>query len=286
MFRLTLAIAAFTLSSIGASTGIAQTAPSGGRPVEIGRSYSIRSPALHSERRINVYLPPDYGKAGKRFPVLYLLDGGEHEDFAPIVGLAQVIAAYGAGHEMIVVGIEGVDRRHDLTAPSQVASDLKAAPTSGGAAAYRRFLIDDLKPWVAAHFRSDGHSAIIGESLAGLFVLDTVLHTPTAFDDYIAVSPSLWWNGGRMGVDAAGLLRTTHFSGQRLWVGFETPEPPATEAAKERALQDRVWTALRSIDPPGLQVMVERLNEGHASVYHPAALQAFRALYPMPPRQP
>jgi len=254
-----------------------------GRPIVIGSSYELPSATLGDTRRINVALPAGYGEPGRRFRVLYLLDGGEAEDFDHIAGLARIAAAYGQGEELIVVGIAGVDRRHDLTTPSSVAADRARLPSAGGAAAYRRFLATELKPWVAAHFRTDGRSAIIGESLAGLFVLQTFLEAPDAFDDYIAVSPSLWWNGGALAGEAAADLRRGRFAGKRLFLAFDTPAPPADAAARERAQQDAVARALRTAGPPALRFTVARLEEGHASIYHPAAWQALRALYATPP---
>lgn len=251
-----------------------------GRPIVIGMSYELRSTTLGDVRRINVRLPDHYGEPGRRFPVLVLLDGGEREDFLHIAGLAQITAAYGSGQEMIVVGVEGVDRRHDLTAPSSVAADRKAAPTSGGSDAYRRFLVTELGPWIEARYSTDGRTALIGESLAGLFVLDTLLREPTAFQDYIAISPSLWWDGGRLARTAGQRLRAAAPSGRRLWIGFDRPSPPADQAARELALQDGLVSTLRRSASAGLKWTARRLDEGHSSIYHPAAMQALRALYP------
>jgi predicted alpha/beta superfamily hydrolase len=267
------------------AAGAAHAAPGiEGRPIVAGTSYEIDSALLRGRRRINVALPRGYGQPGRSFPILYLLDGGEKEDFLPIAGLAQITAAYGAGEEMIVVGIEGVDRRHDLTSPSLIAADRERAPTAGGAEAYRRFLATELKPWVAAHFRTNGRSALIGESLAGLFVLETYLKQPAAFDDYVAVSPSLWWNGGRLVEEAAGDLRARRPQQRRLFLAFETPAPPADAAARERAQQDRLEAALRAAAPDRDSLTIVRSPEGHATIYHPVALQALRTLYATPPR--
>lgn len=249
------------------------------RPIVIGTSYEIASTVLGGRRRINVALPAHYGEAGRRFGILYVLDGGEREDFLHIAAVAQITAAYGAGEELIVVGIEGVDRRHDLTSPSSVAADKARVPTGGGAAAYRTFLARELKPWVQAHFRTGGRSAIIGESLAGLFVLETFLKQPAAFDDYVAVSPSLWWNGGRLVDEAPAHLRAPRPSGRRLFLALETPAPPADAAARERAQQDRLDRALRTAIPAGRALTIWRSAEGHGTIYHPAAWQALRALY-------
>ena len=252
------------------------------RPIVIGHSYRLRSRVLGDERVINVRLPEHYSDKRRSFPVLFLLDGGEQEDFVHIAGLAQINAAYGQGQEVIVVGIQGVDRRHDLTPPSAVPSDRKLAPTSGGAAAYRRFLVGELEPRVAARFRTSGRSALIGESLAGLFVLETFLEDPQGFTDYIAVSPSLWWNGGRAAADAGRQLGRSGLSGKRIWIAFDTPAPPAAAAAAERAQQQQLERAFRTSAPAGLSWTIVHSEEGHATIYHPAALQAFRALFGPP----
>jgi predicted alpha/beta superfamily hydrolase len=248
-------------------------------PIVIGCSYVIASHILRDNRRINIYLPEHYGDAGRKFPVLYLLDGGEREDFLHIAGLAQISAAYGNGQELIVVGIEGVDRRHDLTSASTLAADLKLLPTSGGADAYRNFLSKELKPWVDARYSTNGHSALIGESLAGLFTLETLLDAPSSFDDYIVVSPSLWWRGGAVSRDAEALLRRSDFSGRRVFIAFDDPAPPVDQAAKDRADQDRLAAAFSAANPAGLTWKIARPGEGHATIYHPAALAALRWLY-------
>jgi len=253
-----------------------------GNPIVIGCSFQIASHILGDNRRINVYLPEHYGESGRRFPVLYLLDGGLKEDFLHIAGLAQISAAYGNGQELIVVGIEGVDRRHDLTTPSSLPADLKLLPTSGGAESYRTFLLRELRPWVENRYATSGHSAIIGESLAGLFVLETLLRAPSSFDDYIAVSPSLWWRGGALANEAKSLLRHGTFAGRRIMIAFDDPAPPADAAKKERAQQDAIAAAFDAVKPSGLEYWFIRPGEGHATIYHPAALEALRTLYGSP----
>ena len=255
--------------------------PEDGQPIVIGTSYLLPSAILGDRRRVNVYLPEHYSDPTPTFPVLYLLDGGATEDFHHITGLAQINAAYGAGQEVIVIGVEGVDRRHDLTSPSATAADRARLPTSGGAAAYRRFLIEELKPWVAAHFRAGGRSALMGESLAGLFVAETLLRTPGAFDDYVIVSPSLWWDRGALVAEAADDLSRPGFQGRRAVVAFDEPAPPAEAAARDRAWQDRLAEALTG-SHSGLAATILRPGDGHVAVYHPAALLAFRRLFSAP----
>ena len=250
-----------------------------GEPIVIGQAYRLASRVMGDVRTVTVHLPEHYAEPDRRFPVLVLLDGGAREDFHHITGLAEINAAYGQGRELIVVGVEGVDRKRDLTSPSTVAEDLKAAPTSGGAARYRRFLVEELKPWIAARYRTSGETALMGESLAGLFTLETLLTSPTSFDDYVIVSPSLWWRRGALVGEAAADLNRGDLRGRRAWLAFDEPAPPAAQAAIDRARQDRLTRRLRAARRSGLWFRADRPGEGHGSIYHPAAVKALRALY-------
>jgi predicted alpha/beta superfamily hydrolase len=245
-----------------------------GRPIVIGRSYTIESKVLGDTRRLNVYLPPDYKDASRKFPVLVLLDGGEAEDFHHISGLAQVTAFNGAVEELIVVGIEGVDRRHDLTSPSSDPEDVKLDPTSGGAAAYRKFLVEDVKPWIAAHYRVSGRYGLIGESFAGLFAVETCLRAPQSFDDYIAASPSLWWDRESLSREAAADFTKGDFAGRNLWISVGDEGSTMQEAI------DRIVAAAKSIDPKGFTLHYDpRPEERHDTIYEPTAIAALRTLY-------
>jgi len=94
----------------------------------------------------------------------------------------------------ILVGIENTARRRDLTGPTTSAEDKKIAPKVGGSAAFRQFIREELIPTVKQRYRTTAETAIVGESLAGLFVVETLLLEPGLFDTYLAFDPSLWWN--------------------------------------------------------------------------------------------
>ncbi len=270
-----LAMAILCVSGAGA---LAQTPE--GDPIVIGRSLTLESKILAQTRRINVHLPAGYDTSGKTYPVLYLMDGGEKEDFPHIAGLAQLGELSWTYREMIVVGIEGIDRRHDLTHPTRVAAEKADYPTTGGSQAYRRFLAEELKPWVAARYRVNGEDAIIGESLAGLFVIETLLKQPTLFDAYIAASPSLWWSDQALARGAAADLERWPADGARklyLTIG--------DEGAAMQAGVDKVVTAIHAAKPAGLTLVYDPMHqEHHSTVYHPAALKAFRMVWPGPRR--
>lgn len=248
------------------------------RAIVTGQSYVVASSALKETRRINVHLPASYAaKLNQRYPVLYLLDGGEQEDFPHIVGLAQLGELSWTYREVIVVGIEGKDRKHDLTHPTSVAKEKQDLPTSGGSAAYRQFLAADLKPWVDAHYRTSGETALIGESLAGLFVVETFLKQPALFDAYIAASPSLWWDDQSLAKGAAADLARWPAGERKLYLTI------GDEGGTMQAGVDKLVAALQTAPPQGLAWTYDPMPaEHHSTIYHPAALKAFRTLWPGP----
>lgn len=177
-------------------------------PVPSHDTLMLVSRALGETRRINVHTPRMYDSSDTlRFPVLYMPDGGLDEDFPHIVNTVDSLIALGVIRPVIVVGVPNTERRRDLTGPTRAATDSAIAPHVGGSAAFRGFWRDELVPAVDFRYRTAPERAIIGESLAGLFIVETFLREPSLFDHYIPFDPSLWWNRGGL-VDSATALLT------------------------------------------------------------------------------
>lgn len=260
-----------------APVAAAQAGP-GGQPVNIGTSYRIAAPALGDEREINVWLPPGYARSRDRYSVVYLLDGGLDQDFHPIAGLGSLASLSWTFGPFIVVGIQTRERRAELTARPIDPRYLSAFPESGGAARFRRFLREGVIPFVETRFRTGGKRAIMGESLAGLFVVDTLLTEPALFTDYVAISPSLWWDDRR--TLRSGLpARLAAASGRRLFLAV------ADEGGTMQDGVDRLRRAVAAL-PAGrvtLRYADHAKTATHATVYHHAAEEALRWLYPAEP---
>ena len=264
---LTLAVSAPALAQGGAVTA------SPASPLVIGETFTIQSTALNETRRINVYLPPQYTETPTtRLPVLYMPDGGIAEDFLHVAGLVQVSTGNGTMRPFILVGIENTQRRRDLTGPTQNAEDKKIAPAVGGSAAFRRFIRTELIPVINSRYRTTKETAIIGESLAGLFIVETLFLEPDLFDTYIAFDPSVWWNDGEMVNRAAERLRTGKFGSRTLYMA---------SSSDDRAGQLRKFADVLSKNAPkNLKWEFQPMpNETHATIYHPAALLALRRLF-------
>ncbi|NVD69975.1 alpha/beta hydrolase [Duganella sp. BJB1802] len=265
---------------LGASLGgqvHAETAVAAATPLVIGESFNIASKALGETRHINVYMSRGYAlPADAPLPVLYMPDGGLREDFLHIAGLLQVSVDNGTMRPFMLVGIENTQRRRDMTGPTDNAEDKKIAPVVGGAAHFRRFIREELMPAVKQRYRTTGETALIGESLAGLFVVETFLREPGLFDHYIAIDPSLWWNDGKLLNEAPTLLDQRAARAQSFYFASS-----GTAGMDKGSAQ--LSTLLTARAPQGLRWHYQPLPaETQATIYQPAALQAFRTMFKPP----
>jgi hypothetical protein len=181
--------------------------PIAAEAVPAHQTLQIESRVLGETRVVNVWLPPGHVRGkGQGYPVLYMPDGGVAEDFPHVASTVQELVRAGSIPSMLVVGIENTQRRRDLTGPTEVSEDRKIAPVVGGSAAFRAFIADELKPLIGKRYAVGGRSAIIGESAAALFILETFFLQPDLFDIYVALDPSLWWNNEQWSREAAARL--------------------------------------------------------------------------------
>ncbi|MBB5606192.1 MULTISPECIES: alpha/beta hydrolase [unclassified Janthinobacterium] len=276
--RLSLSMFTALLLYLGINYTVAQasqtTATASSTPLVIGESFTIASKVLGETRHINVYVarawntPPD-----APLPVLYMPNGGIQEDFLHVAGLLQVSVANGTMRPFMLVGIQNTQRRRDLTGPTDNPEDRKIAPVVGGSAAYRSFIRDELMPEVKRRYRTTQETAIVGESLAGLFVVETFLLEPQLFDHYLAFDPSLWWNRSALPGQAATLLAKQGPGKHSLYLASSSEKGIAIEV-------QRLEDILRKQAPASLQWHVEKMpDESHGTIYQPAALKAFRTVF-------
>ena len=150
-------------------------------------TLTIQSLVLGETRTINVYTPPGYSSGTGTFAVLYMPDGGMAEDFPHVAMTIDSLIRLKRIPPVLVVGIENTERRRDLTGATTVAKDSTIAPRVGGSAAFRDFIRDELIRRSIAGTVRPNQAAIVGESLAGLFVVETLLQEPGLFRGYIAL---------------------------------------------------------------------------------------------------
>lgn len=275
MKQLFVALALFAAACASAPEA---SAPQNGAAIQLGTSYTLHSQVLGEDREINVWTPAGYAEDDARHTVLYLIDGGLDQDFPHIAGLGQLGAVSWTYEQLIIVGVKTGTRIAELTPPSTDARYTSAFPNAGGSARFREYLRTEVIPFIEARYRTGERRAIIGESLAGLFVVDTLVNEPALFNDYIAVSPSLWWDDRNFARTAAQRIAASDIQQRRLYLsiadegGTMSDGVDLVRAAADAAPDDRL--ALR---------FVSRAPETHATTFHPAALDALRWLYAAPP---
>jgi len=156
-------------------------------------------PQLNRNRRIWLYLPPDYATSQKRYPVLYMQDGQNLFDAATsFSGEWQVDETlntlfangdYGA----IVVGIDngGGERLNEYSPWNN--------PQYGGGQGdeYMAFMAETLKPYIDANYRTRPEAnmnALIGSSMGALISTYGVCEYPESFNKAGSMSPAYWFS--------------------------------------------------------------------------------------------
>jgi predicted alpha/beta superfamily hydrolase len=158
-------------------------------------------PELKRSRKIWIYLPPDYAKSKKSYPVLYMQDGQNLFDnatsFAGEWGVDEYLdSIFKKGEkEVIVVGIDnGLSKRMDEYNPWQFQNFGK-----GEGNQYVDFLVKNLKLYVDAHYhtlKNKQNTFIAGSSMGGLISLYAVLKYPNVFGGAGIFSPAFWTASG------------------------------------------------------------------------------------------
>lgn len=181
--------------------------------------FQIRSSALRETYVIDIARPMSTIAPVYPTPIIYVLDGNT------LFGLTcQVVRLLEIGSDgippAVVIGIgyptgsspEDQRRRRALrlrdftpteddgywrnTFSGTELPGHESAVHTGGASTFRNFMRDELQPFVKSYLGVDSlDQTLVGMSLGGLFTLHTFFITPRMFSRWVAVSPSIWWNG-------------------------------------------------------------------------------------------
>ena len=83
----------------------------------------------------------------------------------------------------------------------------------GGADRFMAVLRDVIRPRVKAAFLVNSkRQTLFGHSMGGYFVLHHLLEAPDAFQNYVAVSPSIWWHREDLFARASASLTPAHLA--------------------------------------------------------------------------
>lgn len=158
-------------------------------------TFSIEAPQLNTKKTIWVYLPKNYQKSSKKYPVVYMHDAQNLFDKkTSYVGEWKVDETLDSLQlEVIVIGIEhGGDKRIDELTPY-----VHPKYKGGNGNNYLEFIVKTLKPYIDANFptlTSAKNTTIFGSSLGGLISYYGLLKYPNIFGNAGVFSPSFWYS--------------------------------------------------------------------------------------------
>ncbi|TRX40787.1 alpha/beta hydrolase [Flavobacterium restrictum] len=158
-------------------------------------TFTIAAPQLGTAKKIWLYLPLDYAKTTKKYPVIYMHDAQNLFDaktsFVGEWNIDEKLDSLKA--QVIIVGIEhgNENRLAELT-------PFKNEKYGGGKGdLYLDFIVNTLKPQIDATYRTKPdkkHTGIMGSSLGGLTSFYATLQYPAVFGKAGVFSPSFWIN--------------------------------------------------------------------------------------------
>lgn len=240
--------------------------------LKLGITDKIQSVELGEKRTLNIYLPDGYkDNPSATFPVLYLLDGSENEDLLHIVGLVQFLTMIEKMPKTIVVGIANTDRKRDFTFPTRNAKDKKDFPTTGSSAKFIDFIEKECQPYIQRNYKTNGQRTILGQSLGGLLATEMLLKKPQLFDQYIIVSPSLWWDDESLLQEIGNLAAKQPKAKVYIAVGTEGKQMEADAKTLSEKLQ--------ALQLSNLQIVFSPMpEENHLTILHNAAYKALETL--------
>ena len=149
---------------------------------------------------------PRSAPVDKRLPAaLYVLDGNAQfplainaigKKWTAMSGNAQSSASL-----PVIVGLGYPESKaYPLAARTRdytYATPGEAFAAGGGAANFYDFVSSQVRPYIEKQYATDPkHQILSGHSFGGLFALYVLLNHPSAFDQYVIGSPSLWWGNG------------------------------------------------------------------------------------------
>jgi len=280
------------LSTLAVLLGLAGSASAKPYTLPDTQVLKLRSTNTGASYELFIATPPGYRKAGRAYPVIYMLDADysfalvrnivqhfvEREDMPPVILVAIAYPGAASSRETY-----RMNRTRDYTpvfAPDG-GYGAEYQKVSGGAPKFRAFLARELIPFIESRFpATTDDRTLIGHSYGGLFATYVLLTEPSLFQRYIAVSPSLWYANRT----ALTMEEVAAQSGLRPRARVFY----AVGANENQIMEDdlaELVKKLRSRGSPGLQVTM-RVYEGetHNSVFPGAVTRGLLTVFDRPPR--
>jgi len=187
---------------------------------KVGVLDSLYSEVLNESRNIYIQLPASYDpNKNQKYPVVYVLDG---ELFLPTVSSVQNYYSGGFTPEMVLVGISNEkNRTRDLTTSTITTSyGMPFNQKNGKADTFTEFIEKELIPYIEKKYPVTNFRTLIGHSYGGLFTIHTLINHTHLFSNYLAIDPSMDWDGQQLLKEAEELLATQNYKNISLFMSL------------------------------------------------------------------
>ena len=191
-------------------------------------TLTVRSRILGRSHPVTVYTPARYAEMRQELPMVVVTDGGEYLRLARMDVVMDNCIAQGRIRPVIGVFVD------PMTDPTNPATSTRMTDYALSRK-FLRFLVEEVKPHVAARYRTARNArntAILGASLGGLTATFAALERPDVFGLSAAQSPAYWYLGDSLFTIArqAGNVRA------RFYIDAGTLEPAPAKAREMRDL--------------------------------------------------
>ncbi len=188
-------LTSLALFAYSVTAAVAQTHPTApGVALSDTEQRTLTSAKIRQKYDLLVSLPPDYATSGKRYPVLYVLDGWHF----PLMAFLQNNNIYSERMPPVIF----VNVSHGSTPDVMALRARDFTPTktpqeahSGGAAPFLDFLEHEVIPFVDSTYRTiPSDRGLLGHSYGGLFAIYALEQRPSLFQRIVAASPAVGWD--------------------------------------------------------------------------------------------
>ena len=218
------------------------------QPIVLGHIDTIYSNILKEKRPVWVYTPSFDTSYFSRpqYPVLYVLDGdGYFMTLVTIIRQLSVVNMNTILPEMIIVGIPNTpgNRIRDLTPTHNSSMD----KSSGGGESFTSFLAKELIPYIDKNYATAPYRTLMGHSLGGLMVMNTLLKHTDMFNAYVASDPSMFYDDKNLLKQTEAILKQQNFKGRSLFLGIGNTMKEGMDTAQVRKDTTMLTQHIRAI---------------------------------------
>ena len=148
---------------------------------------------------------------------------------------------------------------------------MKLIPTAGGSELFMNFIEKEMQPYIEKNYRANNTRTLIGQSLGGLLATEVLLKRPYLFNNYIIISPSLWWDNESL------LSKTTSYLNQQNNIGVRVYLSSGTEGEEMESGVNKLANAIQQSGKIKLyhQPLPE---ETHLTIFHNSVYKALQQL--------